>query len=67
MTEYIGQYNTLVALGIETNPIPERKPGKRGRPARGKIRCLLDRFSGFKEDILRFAHDLADTLYEQHG
>ena len=57
LTEYLDRYDTLVALGIETNPIPERKPGKRGRPARGKIRCLLDRFSDFKEDILRFAHD----------
>ena len=57
LAEYLNQYDTLVQQGIKANPIPERKPGKRGRPSKGKIRCLLDRFYDFKEDILRFAHD----------
>ena len=57
LAEYLNRYDTLVQQGIEANPISERKPGKRGRPARGKIRCLLDRFSHFKEEIPRFAHD----------
>ena len=57
LAEYLNRYDILVQQGIEANPISQRKPGKRGRPARGKIRCLLDRFSNFKEDILRFAHD----------
>ena len=57
LAEYLNRYDTLVQQGIEANPISQRKPGKRGRPARGKIRCLLDRFSNFKEEILRFAHD----------
>ena len=57
LAEYLARYDTLVAEGIEVNPIPERQPGKRGRLAKGKIRSLLDRFADFKEDILRFAHD----------
>ena len=57
LAEYLRQYDMLVQQGIEANPIPEREPGKRGRQAKGKFRCLLDRFSDFKEDILRFAHD----------
>ena len=52
IAEYLRQYDTLVAQGIEANPIPERKPGQRGRQAKGKIRSLLDRFMDFKMDIL---------------
>ena len=57
LKEYLEKYDTLVEEGIRSNPIPERKPGKRGRPAKGKIRSLVERFKDFKEDILRFAHN----------
>lgn len=54
---YMAQYDEIVAKGLKVNPVPERKPGQRGRQKRGKIRCLLDRFQDCKEDILRFATD----------
>ena len=57
MAEYLERYDKLIAEGLDANPIPERTPGKRGRKARGKFRCLLERFRDFKEDILRFARD----------
>ena len=57
LQQYMAQYDTIVAEGIAANPLPERKPGKRGRLKRGKIRCLLDRFLDCKDDILRFATD----------
>ena len=57
LAEYLERYDKLVAEGLDANPIPESVPGKRGRRAKGKFRCLLERFRDFKEDILRFAKD----------
>ena len=53
---YLERYDILVDEGFAANPIPERAPGKRGK-AKGKFRCLLERFRDFKDDILRFAKD----------
>ena len=57
LQQYMKQYDSIVAKGLAANPLPERKPGKRGRLKKGKIRCLLERFQDFKADILRFATD----------
>jgi transposase len=54
---YLERYDRLIDEGLAANPIPERAPGKRGPKAKGKFRCLLDRFRDFKDDILRFARD----------
>lgn len=54
---YLDKYDRIVARGLKVNPIPERKPGQRGRPKKGKIRSLLERFRDFKDDVLRFAKD----------
>ena len=54
---YLERYDRLVDEGFAANPIPGRTPGKRGRRAKGKFRCLLERFRDFKDDILRFARD----------
>lgn len=57
LTEYLRQYDVLVEEGVKANPLPESTPRKRGRPARGKFRCLAERFRDFKDDILRFTQD----------
>lgn len=57
MQQYMKQYDRIVATGLAANPLPERKPGQRGRLKKGKIRCLLERFQDCKADILRFATD----------
>jgi transposase len=57
LQQYMEQYDCIVAAGLAANPLPERKPGKRGRLKKGKIRCLLERFQDCKADILRFATD----------
>ena len=57
MQQYMSQYDRIAARGLAANPLPERKPGKRGRLKKGKIRCLLERFQDCKADILRFATD----------
>ena len=57
LQQYMKQYDRIVANGLTANPLPTRKPGKRGRVKKGKIRCLLERFQDCKADILRFATD----------
>ena len=57
LSVYLKRYDRLVDEGLAANPIPERTPGKRGPKAKGKFRCLLERFRDFKDDILRFARD----------
>lgn len=51
------QYNDLVTEGLAANPVKETPKGKRGRKAKGKTRCLLERLRDYKADILRFASD----------
>ena len=57
LQQYMEQYDCIVVAGLAANPLPEKKPGKRGKPKKGKIRCLLERFQDCKADILRFATD----------
>ena len=52
---FSSRYDAIVAKGIAENPIPERVPGQRGRPKKGKIRALLERLQSKKEQFLRFA------------
>ena len=51
------RYDALVRQGFCENVLPEKPKGKRGRPGKGKVICLLERFRDYKGDILRFAAD----------
>jgi transposase len=53
----VAVYRRIVASGISINPLPERRPGQRGRLKRGKTRALLDRCDEHMYDYLRFAFD----------
>ena len=53
------QFDALVAQGLEQTPLPERRHGSRGRPAKGKVRCLLERLRDFREAYLGFLFDLS--------
>ena len=57
LASYLERYDSLVAEGLSANPIKESAKGKRGRKAKGKTRCLLERLRAYKTDILRFASD----------
>lgn len=54
---YFERYDALVEEGLAANPLKEDVKGKRGRKARGKTRCLLERLRDYRTDILRFATD----------
>lgn len=57
LVDFSRRYDTFAQTGMAENPLPERKPGKRGRPGKGKTRALLDRLQKRKGQILRFAWD----------
>ena len=47
-------YKKILVKGYKKNPEPERVPGKRGRPARGKALNMLDRLTNYEEEVLAF-------------
>lgn len=57
LQEWMDRYDALIREGLGQNVPPEKPKGKRGRPAKGKTICLLERLRDYKEDILRFATD----------
>jgi len=53
-------YDYITKMGLEENPPSldlDTKPKKRGRKKQTKPKNLLDRFVGYKGDILRFMYD----------
>lgn len=47
-------YDEILQKAIHQNPIFE-KTGRKGKPKRGKIRCLIDRLVKYKGEVCRFA------------
>lgn len=48
------EYDDILSAGDKECPQPPPRKGKKGRPARGKSRCLLDRLRKYKEEVLLF-------------
>lgn len=53
-----GMYRRIVHRALQKNPLP-KPTGKRGRPAKGVVRCLLERLDTHEPEILRFASNFA--------
>jgi transposase len=55
--EYL--FTAIVTLGLAENPLPNAQPppNKRGRPAKGKARNLVERFALRQSEILRFIYN----------
>jgi len=51
---YEQQYDQVIEQAKIESPEPVRPPGKKGRLKKSKARNLLERFIGFKKEILRF-------------
>jgi transposase len=47
-------YRAILKKGHKSNPPPKRKPGQRGRLAKGKSLNLLERFENYEEEALAF-------------
>lgn len=50
------RYDAITERGLSRNPLG-KATGKRGRPAKGKVRCLVDRLIKFKDEAMRFLTD----------
>ena len=51
------RYDAILKDAAERNPHPVRQPGQRGRTARGKVRCLIDRLTEHRDEALLFLAD----------
>ena len=51
------RFDVLISRGKELHPLPERKPGQRGRQKRGRARALIDRMEERKAEIFKFLTD----------
>ena len=56
---YRKQYDEVIKLAYSENPEPKPKPGKRGKPKRGKVLSLIDRLSKHKGEVCLFLENLA--------
>lgn len=53
--EFLRKYRSILKAGHKECPRAEKKEGQRGRTKQTKSRNLLDRLSGYEQDVLRFA------------
>ena len=53
--EFMNQYDELLKIGKEMNPIPPAEANKRGKPKKGKILSLLERLETYKAGVCLFA------------
>ncbi len=51
---YRTEYDRILEKGYGVNPLQEKTSGKRGKPKRGKVLCLLDRLKKHKNSVLLF-------------
>lgn len=55
---YQNRYQTILEQGYAANPLKESDGNRtRGRPKRGKARCLLERLNGHRDKVLAFMVD----------
>ena len=57
LSVFSARYDALIEKGKTLHPVPDKKPGKRGRTKKGRARCLIDRMELRKDDIFRFLTD----------
>lgn len=54
------RYDTIIAKGLEMNPLQvQQQTKKRGRPSKGKIRALIERLQKLKDAVCLFAYDFS--------
>ena len=52
-------YDAFIRLAFRENPEPVKRPGKRGKPKRGKLLALIDRLRDYKASVCLFVHNFA--------
>ncbi len=51
------KYDNIVENARKQNPVENKPSGKRGRPKKGKVRALVERFADYKAAICLFIND----------
>ena len=51
------EYDRIMEEAKKLNPEPEKVPGKRGRTAKGKVLCLINRLIDHKGEVCLFIND----------
>jgi len=55
MDDYWQNYDEIIKIGLDENPIATNENPKRGRPKKTKPLCLLERLIKYKDEVLHFA------------
>ena len=55
--EFEEQYEKMIELGLEENPLLPKTAGKRGRQKKSKARNFVDRLIDYRDEILRYLHE----------
>ena len=69
LQSFSDRYDSLLQDAVALNPLPDKKPGQKGRQKKGKRRALIDRLAQHKGEVCLFIHDLrvpfSNNLAEQ--
>lgn len=59
LKKYSERYDESIKLAYDENPVPEKKPGKRGKQKRGKVLSLIDRLKEHKDEVCLYVNNFA--------
>ena len=59
LKKYKERFLQIIEEGKKLHPLPEKIPGKRGAPKKGRARALLDRMENHAEEFLGFMYDFS--------
>ena len=55
--KFSSEYDNIITAAYQETPVPEQKPGKRGRKKRGELLALIDRLNMYKASVCLFIRD----------
>lgn len=58
LQNFSARYDLILQDALALNPLAEKRPGRKGRPKKGKRRALIDRLMEHKGEVCLFIHDL---------
>lgn len=58
LQNFSARYDLILQDALALNPLEEKRPGRKGRPKKGKRRALIDRLMEHKGEVCLFIHDL---------
>lgn len=59
LNRFSKQYDSILKIAREENPLPEQPKGKRGRKKKGKLLSLIERLDSYKQEICLFTKNFS--------